>query len=560
MAEISSYDRLLGTVVGNYRLDRFVERHQSGPIFLASDGASNPYVIRFLENPLANAQGSPASPAQIVYLGLLQQEANRIAGLQHPHIQTLLSYGTFRGMFYLVYQQISSPSVRTLLAQRGPLKLQIIGGYLEQISSALEYAHGQALLHRNLATMNMYIEAGKIIIGEFGLLRLLEISRQVVKNEEPDGSVTKGSLYEGSSEGSAPEQLLAKPIDARTDIYAMGAVLYRLLTAHAPFSGKTRDEIARQHLHAEVPPLKTWREDLPGALNGVVAKAMAKEPIQRYQRPDELLQAYYTAVASERVAAPASAISEVARASQAGASSKVPAMSRMENVVSKKKQLSPVEDPGASAKLPVTPRAEPAERAMGPVAPPRRSNIGDTMPAPPRVENVAPTKTASEKEVGKTGKTQKSMSRRRLLVATGGVVAVVAVAAVAGTRLSQPGNGTVNTNAGGQNNASQGNAAGGKVLARTKDVALNSAVTFAIPDQKNPGLLIHLPDNRFVAFDSTCTHNTCAVNYNPQTHLLVCPCHDAVFNPAKGAEVVQGPAPTPLKSININADGTITQV
>jgi len=596
MVDISSYDRLLGTVVGNYRLDRFLERNQSGPNFLASDGANNPYIIRFLESPLANAQASLTSHAQIVYLGLLQQEANRIAALQHAHIQPLFDYGTFRGMFYLVYRQTNSPSVRGLLAQKGPLKMQAVGVYLEQTASALEYAHAQALLHRNLATMNMYIEAGKLIVSEFGLLRLHEIGRQVAKSEAADGPAAKSSLYEGSSEGSAPEQLLGKPIDARTDIYALGAVLYRLLTAHAPFSGKTRDEIARQHLHADVPPLATWRTDVPSALNGVVAKAMAKEPIQRYQLPGELVQAYFTAVGAKRTAAPAIPIAEEspssefrasskipaiastqeeARFDKLASSSKIPALPRMDNVAPTKGQPSATKASGATGKVPVASRNEPTEQAiMQQAAPPRRSNIGDTMLAPPRESNVAPVKnqlSSTSRQDG--GKASMPMSRRRLILASGGVVAVVAVATIAGIRLSQAatnapvatntGN-TPQTDTGAQNTPSQGNTpgqtAGGKVLARTTDVALNSAMTFVIANQQNPGLLIHLPDNKFVAFDSTCTHNSCAVNYNPQNHLLECPCHGAVFNPAKGAAVVQGPAPTPLKSININADGTVTQV
>jgi thiosulfate dehydrogenase [quinone] large subunit len=154
----------------------------------------------------------------------------------------------------------------------------------------------------------------------------------------------------------------------------------------------------------------------------------------------------------------------------------------------------------------------------------------------------------------------------KLIAAGGGVAAAVLAVALFGRNYlvgnTSPANTSIANTPGTTPTANTpGTTSNKQILAHNSDIPLNSAKTFPISGQNNPGLIVHLPNGQFVAYNSTCTHAGCAVNYSQQDKLLECPCHGATFDPAKNAAVVQGPALTPLASIKIsvNADGTITQ-
>lgn len=487
-----------GSAFGEYRLEKLLETGEAGQVFLARNAtAGTRYRLRLLAVP-----AHLDAEAHMLYLGYFQRQANRLATLQHPAILPLLLYGTHEGIPYLAYQDVPMESLSKRLAQHGPLDMQRAGLYLDQLASALEYAHQRGILHRNLNSENIFVrQDGNLVAADFGVLHLLaQGAAYRQSNQAP--AANRNPLF-GMNEASspAPEQITGGSVDAPTDVYALGAVLYRILTGHRVFRGSTLAEIAQQHLNAPVPPLSTWRRDLPPALDGVIAKSLAKDPRQRFAHPGAFANAYHQVVA--------------------------PADSRRQPFVA----------PPAPALAP------PNEAQPSPLSQGRRQ-----APAP--------------------------IPRRKVLtylVAGGSAAAAVTIVSIVGIHFLQgnpPAAVSTSPTTGGSTPVSHNTPAGGsttttqhgKVLARVSDIPRNSDKQFPLTSSSNPGLLIHLQDNRFVAFDSTCTHAGCAVSYNSQNHLLECPCHGAVFDPAKNASVVQGPATTPLTAIpiSVNTDGTIT--
>ena len=497
MADRLALNGLMGAIIGNYRVERPISEEESGTVFQVYDRAGTRYLMRLSGNLTVDGMREAPATGRLVFLAHVQQEAKLIAALQHPNILPLLDSGNFQGLPYLVYPQLALNPLLEVVSRQGLLPLAVVGHYLQQLASALDYAHQHGVLHRNLSPACIYIQpnvtqtnigslqaVGRLLIGEFGCRRIIELSRADLRTES--GNIQRRPAYDGSSETSAPEQLLGQPIDTYTDVYACGVVLYHLLTGHAPFEGATRDEVARQHLYVQMPPLHAWRKDVPGALNEVLKRATAKDPFQRYRRAGELAQAYQAAMQPSSVPVPTPT-----------------------EVVSSRLSLAHMRQPGKISRRRVLGLAGVGSGVV---------TVGIFAGMHFLRSPVAADVTPAAMDAPRATVSQSTQSVRQI---------------AASTR---------------------------KVLAHTGAVPLNSATTFPIANQQRPGVLVHLPDKRFVAFDSTCTHAACGVEYNARTRLLECPCHGAAFDPAQKAAVVSGPAPGPLASINIqvNPDGTIT--
>ena len=508
--------KLSGTTLGTYKLEQLLEQNTLGATFIArSTVAHTLYRVRILR-----LSSTITSEERLVFFGHFQRQCGELTQLltngqqaKHPNLLPLLDYGNTQEPLYLPYlvsPYTSMQSLTALLNAHGPIDAQTASRYLDQIATGLEYAHHHAVLHRGLSTDEVFVsEQGQLVVADLGVIRLLELSRK--PSQQP-------MLYgNGPSAAPAPEQLRGQPAQSSTDVYAMGALLYRLLTGHRVFSSQSRDELAEMHLHSSIPSVAKWRQisvgqrDITAELDRLIAQAMAKDAHQRIQHPADLANQYAQLV-----------------------------------VVN-------------TARQPIVVTSAPT------VATP------PTLPIPskkPRQAASVPKRRAAE---------QKRDTRRRTLIFIGGgaVVVVGAGAIIAEQFLHKPtstatvgstsstNNSTGNTSSGQTTTGqSQGATTSSNVIARKTDVAPNSAKTFKIPNSNspNPGVLVHLANGQFVAFDSTCTHAGCAVAYNSQDKLLECPCHGASFDPAKQAAVVQGPATTPLAPIHIavNADGTIT--
>ena len=257
--------RAVGRVFGGrYRLEEFLGGGGMAAVWRGRDlRLDRPVAIKELAGPWLR---DPAAADRF------DREARTAARLAHPNIVAVYDVGSDDDDQYLVMELIDGTTVAALLAN-GPLPVDQVVAIAAQTCDGLAAAHAAGVIHRDIKPANLMItQAGVVKICDFGIAEAL----RGVADTDPTGS----TLTMGTSRYMAPEQALGVHVDARTDLYALGCTIYAMLTGAAPFSGDD-SEVVHKHLTEPPVPLRDHRTDIPQPLADLVARLLAKDPIDR---------------------------------------------------------------------------------------------------------------------------------------------------------------------------------------------------------------------------------------------------------------------------------------
>jgi beta-lactam-binding protein with PASTA domain len=254
-------DRLLA---GRYRLSRKLGSGGMADVWLADDEELGRRVaVKILHERYAN-------DAQFVER--FRREATHAAGLSHPNIVSIYDRGEADGSYYIVMEYVEGRTLKELIVTRGPCPVPVSVAYTRQILSALGYAHRNGIIHRDIKPHNVIVDReGRVKVTDFGIARA------------GTSQMTEAGSIIGTAQYLSPEQARGAPVEASSDLYSTGVVLYEILTGSVPFNGETPVEIAMKHLSATPQPPSDLRNEIPHDLDLVVLRSLAKEPADRYQ-------------------------------------------------------------------------------------------------------------------------------------------------------------------------------------------------------------------------------------------------------------------------------------
>jgi serine/threonine protein kinase len=233
-----------------------------------------------------------------------EREAQLIASLQHPNIVAVYDFGEIGNLTYLVMQYVGGGTLRDQLRVGHALDQREAILYCQQMAKALHHAHLRGIVHRDVKPQNMLVSAterNQLLLSDFGIAKLNDNRNEATMLGIAGGelgnnpSLTSIDQIVGTAEYMSPEQVNGKPVDARTDVYALGIVLYQMLVGEVPFHSTTIQGLLFQHVFTPPRPIRELNPHIPEALGQITARAMAKAPDDRFQSAEVMAQALESA-------------------------------------------------------------------------------------------------------------------------------------------------------------------------------------------------------------------------------------------------------------------------
>jgi eukaryotic-like serine/threonine-protein kinase len=272
---LGTSDSFTAALADRYRIERELGRGGMATVYLAHDlRHDRPVALKVLRPELAASLG----PERFL------QEIRIAARLQHPHILPVHDSGEAVGRLWYTMPYVEGESLRQRLARDGQLPLDQAVRITTQVLGALGYAHAHGVIHRDIKPENILLEGDEAVVADFGVARAISAAGE--------NRLTETGFALGTPTYMSPEQAAAsRELDGRSDLYAIGCVLYEMLAGQPPFGGANAQQLLARHAMDPVPPLRTVRATVPEGMERSVMRALAKAPADRFPTAAEMAAA-----------------------------------------------------------------------------------------------------------------------------------------------------------------------------------------------------------------------------------------------------------------------------
>lgn len=258
---------------GRYELHRRIGRGGMAEVSLARD--------QLLDRPVAVKVLFPEFATDPAFVERFRREATAAANLSHPNIVGVFDWGEAQGTYFIVMEFVDGRSLSEILRSEGPLHPDRVADLGADVAAALGHAHRNGVVHRDVKPGNVIVDGqGQVKVADFGIARAITAAT--------DDNLTQAGTVMGTATYFSPEQARGDAVDPRSDIYSLGCVLFELVIGRPPFSGDSPVAIAYKQVHESPVPPRQINPAVPPALEAIILKCLAKNPVNRYPSAEDL--------------------------------------------------------------------------------------------------------------------------------------------------------------------------------------------------------------------------------------------------------------------------------